>query len=110
MEVVDLQECELAKVHGRHLVGGRSEAARNEVLCRFEYPERPGSLKSFLNCLPDEWNVSLFHYRNHGADVGRILAGKNDLIEVLLKLFNHCKLNCFFDRFASSARTPFRFY
>lgn len=75
LEVIDLQNCELAKSHGRHLVGGRSEGAQDEVLCRFEYPERPGSLQTFLHCLPEQWNVSLFHYRNHGADVGRILAG-----------------------------------
>jgi len=73
---MDLGDNELAKTHGRHLVGGRAPArlTEEEVLFRFEFPERPGSLLRFLEALPSAFNVSLFHYRSHGADVGRVLA------------------------------------
>merc|ERR1712066_391801 len=66
---------ELAKTHCRHMVGGRApaEMTEEEVLFRFEFPERPGSLLRFLEQLPSEFNVSLFHYRSHGADVGKVL-------------------------------------
>ncbi|MEO6800457.1 MAG: threonine ammonia-lyase, biosynthetic [Rhodanobacter sp.] len=74
-DVLDLTEDELAKLHLRHMVGGRSPLARNELLYRFEFPERPGALMRFLDQLHPDWNVSLFHYRNHGADHGRILVG-----------------------------------
>mmetsp|Transcript_53729 Transcript_53729/g.143754 ORF Transcript_53729/g.143754 Transcript_53729/m.143754 type:complete len:591 (-) Transcript_53729:165-1937(-) len=72
----DLSDNELAKTHGRHLVGGRAphDMAKDERLFRFEFPERPGSLARFLETLPERLNVSLFHYRNHGSDVGRVLA------------------------------------
>ena len=59
----------------RHLVGGKSQLATNERLYRFEFPERPGALMRFLNSLSPNWNISLFHYRNHGADYGRVLVG-----------------------------------
>jgi threonine dehydratase len=72
---VDLTNDELAKLHLRHLVGGRSALAANERLFRFEFPERPGALMRFLSSLPQQVNISLFHYRNHGADYGRILVG-----------------------------------
>jgi threonine dehydratase len=72
---VDLTDDELAKEHVRHMVGGRSELARNERLFRFEFPERPGALMRFLATMPPGWNISLFHYRNQGADYGRILVG-----------------------------------
>ena len=72
---VDLSDNELAKLHVRHMVGGRSAAVDHEVLCRFEFPERPGALMKFLDALGDRWNISLFHYRNHGAEPGRVLAG-----------------------------------
>ncbi len=74
-ETTDLSENELAKLHVRHMVGGRSADVEREVLCRFEFPERPGALMRFLDGLGDRWNISLFHYRNHGADPGRVLAG-----------------------------------
>ncbi len=74
-EVLDLTEDELAKLHLRHMIGGRSPLARDELLYRFEFPERPGALVRFLDQLHPDWNVSLFHYRNHGADHGRILVG-----------------------------------
>ena len=65
----------MAKLHVRHMVGGHSPAVRNELIYRFEFPERPGALMEFLEKLGGHWNISLFHYRNHGADFGRILAG-----------------------------------
>ena len=74
-ETLDLTHDELAKQHLRHLVGGRSELARDERLLRFVFPERPGALMQFLSSLHPEWNISLFHYRNQGADYGRILVG-----------------------------------
>ena len=74
-EAVDLSEDELAKLHVRYMVGGRSSDVRNERLYRFEFPERPGALMAFLERLGDRWNISLFHYRNHGSDFGRVLAG-----------------------------------
>jgi threonine dehydratase len=73
--VVDLTENELAKIHVRHMVGGRVESLADEVLYRFEFPERPGALLKFLSAVGDDWNISLFHYRNHGSDYGRVLAG-----------------------------------
>jgi threonine dehydratase len=72
---VDLTDDELAKEHVRHMVGGRSELARDERLFRFQFPERPGALMRFLEALQPGWNISLFHYRNQGADYGRILVG-----------------------------------
>jgi len=65
----------MAKLHVRHMVGGRAPDVRDERLCRFEFPERPGALTQFLEKLGGRWNISLFHYRNHGADYGRVLAG-----------------------------------
>jgi len=73
--VEDLSDNEMAKLHIRHMVGGRSPAISNERMFRFEFPERPGALLDFLNAIGTEWNISLFHYRNHGSDYGRILAG-----------------------------------
>jgi threonine dehydratase len=72
---VDLTDNETAKLHVRHMVGGRSADVAHEQLCRFEFPERPGALMTFLEKLGGRWNISLFHYRNHGADFGRVLAG-----------------------------------
>lgn len=73
--VLDLTDNELAKSHLRHLVGGRCPAATDEVLYRFEFPERPGALLEFLQSMTHDWNISLFHYRNHGADYGSVLVG-----------------------------------
>jgi threonine dehydratase len=72
---VNLTDDELAKEHVRHMVGGRSELARDERLFRFEFPERPGALMRFLSAMHPGWNISLFHYRNQGADSGRVLVG-----------------------------------
>jgi len=71
----NLTDNELAKLHIRHMVGGRTELARNERLYRFIFPERPGALMRFLSSMHPNWNISLFHYRNQGADYGRILVG-----------------------------------
>ena len=65
----------MAKNHVRHLVGGHAPQVKNELLYRFEFPERPGALMNFLNRMSAGWNISLFHYRNHGSDYGRVLAG-----------------------------------
>lgn len=75
LPAMDLTDDELAKLHLRHLVGGPSDQARDERLYRFEFPERPGALGRFLTAMAPDWNISLFHYRNHGSDVGRVLAG-----------------------------------
>ena len=75
LEAQDLSDNEMAKLHVRHLVGGRAPAAKNERIYRFEFPERPGALLRFLDRMSRGWNISLFHYRNHGADYGRVLAG-----------------------------------
>lgn len=73
-EVLDMSDNSIAKTHIRYMVGGRADTD-NEVLYRFEFPERPGALLSFLMSVGDHWNISLFHYRNHGADFGRVLIG-----------------------------------
>ncbi|MGZ3237959.1 MAG: threonine ammonia-lyase, biosynthetic [Burkholderiaceae bacterium] len=74
-KTLDLTHDELAKLHIRHLVGGKSPLAHDELLYRFEFPERPGALMRFLNSMAPNWNISLFHYRSQGGDVGRILVG-----------------------------------
>ena len=73
--VTDLTDDELAKLHIRYMVGGRVEGLAEELIYRFEFPERPGALLKFLEGLRSDWNISLFHYRNHGSDFGRVLAG-----------------------------------
>jgi threonine dehydratase len=74
-DTLDLTHDEMAKTHLRHMVGGRSGLAHDELLYRFEFPERPGALMRFLSAMNPNWNISLFHYRNQGADYGRILVG-----------------------------------
>ena len=75
LPTLDLTHNEVAKLHLRHLVGGRAPQAKHEVVYRFEFPEKPGALMKFLDTMGHDWNISLFHYRNHGADFGRVLAG-----------------------------------
>jgi threonine dehydratase len=75
LPTLDFTDNEMAKLHVRHLVGGRAPAVRDERLFRFEFPERPGALMNFLDRMNAGWNISLFHYRNHGADFGRVLVG-----------------------------------
>ena len=72
---INITDDELTKLHLRHMVGGRSPLAHNELLYRFEFPERPGALMRFLDSLAPNWNISLFHYRSEGGDVGRVLVG-----------------------------------
>jgi threonine dehydratase len=73
--VTDMTDNEMAKLHVRYMVGGRARGIRDEHLYRFEFPERPGALLKFLQAVGGRWNISLFHYRNHGSDYGRVLAG-----------------------------------
>jgi threonine dehydratase len=75
LPALDLTDNEMAKLHLRHLVGGHAPQAENEVVYRFEFPEKPGALMKFLETMGHDWNISLFHYRNHGADFGRVLVG-----------------------------------
>jgi threonine dehydratase len=75
LETLDFTDNELAKLHIRHLVGGHAPGITDEILYRFEFPERPGALMKFLDSMSGGWNISLFHYRNHGADYGRVLVG-----------------------------------
>jgi len=73
--VLDMSGNEMAKLHMRHMVGGHAQRVEHEIIYRFEFPERPGALLQFLTRMGAEWNISLFHYRNHGADYGRVLVG-----------------------------------
>ncbi|TMH71801.1 MAG: threonine ammonia-lyase, biosynthetic [Betaproteobacteria bacterium] len=75
LTTLDLSDNEMAKLHVRHMVGGRAPFAKHELLYRFEFPERRGALMKFLENMRSDWNISLFHYRNHGADYGRVLVG-----------------------------------
>ena len=75
LNAIDLTDNEMAKLHLRHLVGGHAPQAEHEVVYRFEFPEKPGALMKFLETMGHDWNISLFHYRNHGADFGRVLVG-----------------------------------
>jgi len=75
LKTLDFSDNELAKLHIRHTVGGHAPAVDNEILYRFEFPERPGALMKFLESMSSGWNITLFHYRNHGADYGRVLVG-----------------------------------
>jgi threonine dehydratase len=73
--VTDMSDDEMAKLHVRYMVGGHARGIAHEVLYRFEFPERPGALHRFLQSIGSRWNITLFHYRNHGSDYGRVLAG-----------------------------------
>lgn len=75
LPALDLTDNEVAKMHLRHLVGGHAPQAEHEEVFRFEFPEKPGALMQFLDNMGHDWNISLFHYRNHGADFGRVLVG-----------------------------------
>jgi len=74
-QTLDLTHDDMAKEHIRHMVGGNSDLVQNERVLRFVFPERPGALMKFLSLMRPNWNISLFHYRNQGADYGRILVG-----------------------------------
>jgi threonine dehydratase len=73
--VLDMSDNEMAKLHIRYMVGGHASHASDERVYRFEFPERPGALLRFLDNMGQDWNISMFHYRNHGADYGRVLVG-----------------------------------
>lgn len=96
----DLTDDAVAKEHIRHMVGGHSANAVNEVVYSFEFPERPGALMNFLDAIADRWNISLFHYRNHGADHGKVLAGfqvppaeRKEFARTLKRLgYQHCNV------------------
>ena len=86
--VLDMSADEMAKLHVRHMVGGIATGLGDERVCRFEFPERPGALLDFLQAIGTRWNISLFHYRNHGSDFGRVLAGVQ-VPEAELARFHH---------------------
>ena len=89
--VIDLTDNEVAKLHIRYMVGGISSGASNEKVFRFSFPEKPGELLNFLNDIGSDWNISLFHYRNHGSDFGRVLIGiqvESNELNNLLKHLN----------------------
>jgi threonine dehydratase len=92
LNTLDLSDNEMAKLHIRHLVGGHANKVDNEILYRFEFPDRPGALMNFLNNLSHNWNISLFHYRNHGADYGRVLVG------IQVPPDEHPDFKCFLDQ------------
>ncbi|MBR4653540.1 MAG: threonine ammonia-lyase, biosynthetic [Kiritimatiellae bacterium] len=75
IDTIDLSDDALAKEHIRHMVGGHTQGIHDEVVYSFEFPERPGALMDFLEAMSNSWNITLFHYRNHGADHGKVLAG-----------------------------------
>jgi threonine dehydratase len=84
----DMSDNSIAKNHIRYMVGGRAQCS-DETLYRFEFPERPGALLDFLTQIGSRWNISLFHYRNHGSDFGRVLVGfQTDKIKILEKNFD----------------------
>ncbi len=93
--IVDMTDNEMAKLHIRHMVGGRAPQVEDETVYRFEFPERPGALLDFLTKLAGRWNISLFHYRNHGSAFGRVLvgmqvpAGERSQLEALLDDLNY---------------------
>ena len=87
--VIDLTDNEVAKLHIRYMVGGVSSGASNEKIFRFIFPEKPGELLNFLNAIGSRWNISLFHYRNHGSDFGRVLMGIQSNTNELCKLKSH---------------------
>lgn len=89
LEVTDMTDNEVAKLHVRYMVGGRVNGLSDEMLFRFQFPERPGALLKFLEGLNDAWNISLFHYRNHGADYGRVLVGVQVPAETRADFYAH---------------------
>jgi threonine dehydratase len=88
-QVDDFTENELAKVHVRYMIGGHNPEPIQERLFAFQFPEYPGALENFLNTLGEHWNITLFHYRNHGAAFGQVLAGFEVKNEQELSFFNH---------------------
>ena len=89
--VMDLSDDEIAKVHVRYMIGGRPSKPLQERLYSFEFPEYPGALAKFLSTLGSQWNISLFNYRNHGADYGRVLCGFELADHDLLSFTSHLR-------------------
>ena len=94
-QVSDLTDNELAKLHVRHMVGGHASQVADEVIYRFQFPERPGALLDFLNSMGQRWNISMFHYRNHGSAYGRVFMGlqvpenEKKQLKLFLKKLDH---------------------
>jgi len=89
--VLDMTDNEMAKIHIRYMVGGHASSATDELVYRFQFPERPGALLKFLTHMGQDWNISMFHYRNHGADYGRVLVG------IQVPAVDHGKFNQFLE-------------
>jgi len=87
--VIDMTDNEMAKLHARHMVGGTAPGIADERVYRFRFPERPGALLAFLTAIGNFWNISLFHYRNHGSDYGRVLAGIQVPDDELVRFHRH---------------------
>ncbi|MGH8498901.1 MAG: threonine ammonia-lyase, biosynthetic, partial [Methylococcales bacterium] len=107
--VIDMTENELAKEHMRYMVGGHAPCLLNEIIYRFQFPERPGALLQFLSALGGRWNISLFHYRNHGAAFGKVLMG----IQVPLgerKIFIQCLEALGFDYVDETQNPVYKIY
>lgn len=107
--VEDLTDSEIAKLHIRYMVGGHATGLKDEVLYRFQFPERPGALLKFLTSMGKRWNISLFHYRNHGADYGRVLAGIQVPVESR-KEFQRFLDDLGYRYWEESGSTPYRLF
>ncbi|WP_319803333.1 MULTISPECIES: threonine ammonia-lyase, biosynthetic [unclassified Acidithiobacillus] len=108
-QALDLSEDEMAKLHIRHMVGGHASEAQNERIYRFEFPERPGALMEFLEKLGGQWNISLFHYRNNGVDLGRVLAGF-EVPDTDLQRFEAMLSKVGYPHFSESSNPAYRFF
>ena len=108
-KVKDFTDNEMAKIHIRYMVGGSSNSKHTEFVFRFIFPEKPGELLNFLNSIGSTWNISLFHYRNHGADFGRVLIGFQVIKSDYHKLLKHLKsLN--YDFYEESTNTAYKLF
>ncbi len=108
-QALDLSDDEMAKLHIRHMVGGHASEAQNERVYRFEFPERPGALMEFLEKLGGHWNISLFHYRNNGVDLGRVLAGF-EVPDTDLRRFEEMLSKVGYPHFSESSNPAYRFF
>jgi threonine dehydratase len=107
--VLDMSDNEMAKLHVRYMVGGRVPGLQDELLYRFQFPERPGALLKFLNGMAHGWNISLFHYRNHGADYGRVLVGIQ-VPEADRARFQRCLDELGYPRWDETGNPAYRFF
>ena len=90
-DLADFTENELAKLHVRYMIGGKNELSAKERIFRFQFPEYPGALEKFLDTLGEHYNITLFHYRNHGAAFGQVLAGFEVKKALEINFFSHLK-------------------